>query len=73
MRIPALTRAPHSISRSRARQGAGSLGSASAGRQAVEPNRYAKRNLHPCASCSRGKHACNSIHCPCERCNPKII
>ena len=54
MRLSALTRLPASISRSHARQGAGSIASAMAGRQQVEPNRYAKQNTAPCGHCNRG-------------------
>ncbi len=72
MRIPALSKLPRSISLANARQGAGSIASAMAGRQQTEPNRYTKRNAEPCARCKDGRHGCLSIHCPCPQCNPEI-
>lgn len=75
MKIAALSKATGHISRAGVRRlgGAGSIADAMAARAGESKlARYAKRNERPCASCAKGKHQCNSIHCPCERCNPEI-
>lgn len=75
MKISALSKTSSRISRAGAQRlgGAGSIADAMAGKaQESKLARYAQRNERPCASCAKGKHQCNSIHCPCERCNPEV-
>jgi hypothetical protein len=72
VRIPIFSKPPSRGSIAFARQGAGSIASAMAGRAHTGPDRYTRRNAEPCAKCKSGRHGCLSIHCACSLCNPEI-
>ena len=75
MKLPFNTKPTSHLSRGSALRmgGAGSIAEAMAGKpRATGLARYTAKRATACASCTKGKHVCTSIHCPCPRCNPEI-